>query len=63
MPTLHIHWGECDLSGPNNCLAQDSMDEVGDCGGLGGNLMFLPSTSMQDKIASILENSLYRDDA
>ena len=45
-----------------HCLVQDNMEEVGDCGGLVGNLMFLPSTSMQDKLASILEIPRSRDD-
>lgn len=45
-----------------NCLIQESMDDVGDSG-LGGNLMFLPSSSMQDKLTSIWENNMTGDDA
>ncbi|KAG0725418.1 hypothetical protein GWK47_004675 [Chionoecetes opilio] len=41
---------------------RDNTEEVGNCGGLAGNLMFLPSTSMQDKLASILEIPRSSDD-
>lgn len=43
-----------------DCANAESMDEVDE--GIGGNLVFLPSTSMRDKISAIIEKSSLGDD-